>query len=104
MLWLHQEKLHTKSKQDVSQTREDVARIRGALKAKIVSNYRACKFLETHVIHHADWQETQAERSESTNWFEAPLIVGEHYSSRQRFLCSVVLVDHWLIFFNCDEN
>jgi len=51
--------VQTKSKQDVSQTREDVARIRSALKVKIVSNFSAGKFLETKTTF-ADWQETQA--------------------------------------------
>ena len=60
MLWLYQENVHTKSKQDVSQTREDVARIRSALKVKIVSNFRAGKFLETRTTNYEDWQETQA--------------------------------------------
>jgi len=49
MLWLYQEDVHTKSKQDVSQTREDVARIRSALKDHMVSNFRPGKFLETRI-------------------------------------------------------
>jgi len=43
--------VHTKSKQDVSQTREDVARIRSALKDHMVSNFRPGKFLETHTTY-----------------------------------------------------
>jgi len=100
---MREESAQTKSKQDVSQTREDVARIRSALKVKIVSNFSAGKFLETRNADKKRGRKLKrAQRS--TNWFEAPLIVGEHYSARQRLLCAVVLVDHWFTLFNCDEN